>query len=98
VLPTQSQLAKGPVAVGTLMRADGGIKIAENGGEAAAKPADDAIAADEEMARRLQAQMDAQAYASSGGNRCVVPEATAFGLLLRAFHVRNPSCFHLLAG
>jgi hypothetical protein len=56
--------------VGTLMTANGGIKIAENGDADADAPADDMMAADMEMARRLQAQMDAQAYASGGGNRC----------------------------
>lgn len=63
------QLAKG-VNVGTLMSADGGIKIADgapaDGCENA--PADALMEADEEMARRLQAQMDAQAYAAA--NRC----------------------------
>ncbi|KAI8469978.1 MAG: hypothetical protein J3K34DRAFT_268835 [Monoraphidium minutum] len=65
----EAELAKGPVAVGTLMTAGGGIKISDgNDAAAPAAPANDAMAADEEMARRLQAQMDAQAY-SGGGNR-----------------------------
>jgi len=65
------QLAKGPVAVGTLMQAGGGIKIADGGDSSnPAAPTDDLMTADEEMARRLQAQMDAQAYgAGGGGNR-----------------------------
>ena len=59
------------MAVGTLMTAGGGIKIADGGAAAggAAAPGDDLMTADEEMARRLQAQMDAQAYTSGGGNR-----------------------------
>ena len=54
------------------MTAGGGIKIADAASaEGASAPADGLMVADEEMARRLQAQMDAQAYgASGGGNRC----------------------------
>jgi hypothetical protein len=76
VCPGRAQLAKGPVAVGTLMTAGGGIKIADGAAAAdgASAPTDDLMTADEEMARRLQAQMDAQAYgAASGGNRRASP-------------------------
>lgn len=61
------------MAVGTLMSAGGGIKIAEDGAAAPSDdvPSDNLAAADEEMARRLQAQWDAQAYGGAGSNRCV---------------------------
>jgi hypothetical protein len=48
------------------MQANGGIKIADSNTTEPAAPVDDLTTADEEMARRLQAQMDAQAYASAG--------------------------------
>lgn len=73
----EAELGKGPVGVGT-MAAGGGIKIADGGADGAgADGADDALAADEEMARRLQAQMDAQAYAAANRGRGAAAAAAA---------------------
>lgn len=69
------QVAKGPVRVGAV-NANGAITIkdvsaagaaaAAGGGSAGEQPADAAMEADEDYARRLQAKMDAQAM---GGNK-----------------------------
>jgi hypothetical protein len=68
VAALREQLAKGPVPVGQLM-ASGGIVIREPGAAAAAgEKGDAAMTADEEMARRLQAKLDAEAQ-QGGGSR-----------------------------
>ena len=73
VAALREQLAKGPVAVGQLMTG-GGITIREPGAAASAQGGDagengDAgMTADEEMARRLQAKLDAEAQ-HGGGSR-----------------------------
>jgi DNA (cytosine-5)-methyltransferase 1 len=72
----EAELAKGPVPVGAVS-APGALRIAADATGAAAAaadksdapPADAQTTADEELARRLQAKMDAEALKGTGGGR-----------------------------
>jgi DNA (cytosine-5)-methyltransferase 1 len=66
----QSELSKGPLLVGQLMQEGGALKIASDGPQQQQQEqgeADAATRADEDMARRLQAKLDAEA--AGGGSK-----------------------------